>query len=71
MNIYGYAQNKDDLLSLRDVTIKATPEEIRKVAEFLLHCASMMERNTAWEHEHFNDYIKTSDFSSDIVVFAS
>lgn len=70
MNLYGHKQNADELLSLNDVTIQASPEELRNTAEFLLHCANSIEKDSSWEHEHLNDYLKTGDASSDIVVFA-
>lgn len=55
---------------LAEITLVATPEELRRIARFLEHCANGMEsRGKSWEHEHLSD--KDSYFvdSPHFVVF--
>jgi len=59
MKAFGYAETPetDTPLTLTEVTIAASAEELRKISEFLLHVASQMEEHgEKFGHEHFGDY---------------
>ncbi|WP_422656609.1 Imm32 family immunity protein [Noviherbaspirillum sp.] len=75
MKIFGY---KDEELNpadirpaeLAEITLHASPAELRKIAAFLNTCADGMEamgRN--WEHEHLSDRMKEFDSAPHFVVF--
>lgn len=40
---------------LGEVTLVSNPGELRKLAEFLRHCADAIDADRLWEHEHFQD----------------
>jgi len=44
---------------LEGVTLVSTPTELRRLADFLRHCADAIEADPLWEHEHFKDWIDT------------
>lgn len=73
MNTYGYAKQKDlnehGLMKMSEVTISATPEELRRISDFIAKCADEMEGSNASEHEHYCDYDEDYDESgSDLIV---
>lgn len=77
MKIYGYA---DDALAIEDlapvqlteVTLVATPDELRSIARFFEACAREMEvHGTSWEHEHLSDRDRAFEASPNLVVFNS
>lgn len=60
MNIYGHAaQHGDDDITpqqLAEITLCATPAELRVMAEFLSACAAEMERmGSDYSHVHLSD----------------
>lgn len=75
MKIHGYADEGLDIedivpAELAEITIVATPTELRRIARFLEACAIGMEtKGKSWEHEHLSD--KDSSFidSPHLVVF--
>ncbi|MBU2706792.1 hypothetical protein KCM76_12435 [Zooshikella marina] len=75
MNIHGYAdegQEPDEIVpaELAEITLVATPEELRRIAKFLENCANGMEaRGTSWEHEHLSDKDESFKDSPHFVVF--
>lgn len=75
MKIHGYADEGleiEDIVSaeLAEITLVATPEELRRIAKFLENCASGIEaRGTSWEHEHLSDNDRFFMGSPHFVVF--
>lgn len=75
MKIHGYADNGlaiADIVpaDLAEITLVATPEELRGIARFLEACANGMETGgKAWEHEHLSDNDPSFDGSPHFVVF--
>jgi hypothetical protein len=73
--IYGYANNElpiEEVVSteLAEITLVATPDELRRIARFLESCASGMEaRGRSWEHEHLSDKDHAFESSPHLVVF--
>ena len=69
MNIYGYTDEGLEIeeifpSELKEITLVASPTELRRIALFLENCATGMEaRGKSWEHEHLSDkdhYFKSS-----------
>jgi hypothetical protein len=75
MNLYGYSSvdNENlDLLSLRDVSILASSEELLALAAFFAKCAFEMQREESWDHAHFGDFFgNSSRLDVDIIVASS
>lgn len=75
MKIYGYADEEKDIEDivpdeLVEITLVASPEELRRIARFLEDCANGMEvRGKSWEHEHLSDKDKYFKDSPHFVVF--
>jgi len=72
---YGYAKqktSKDGLLELTEVSISATPGELRRIATFLEHCAGLIEQHgPKFGHEHLQDQQDLRPWNSsslDIIV---
>jgi len=71
MKIYGYSNNTTQApMELNEVTVSASPELLREMAEFLEKCAKGIEdSNEEWNHEYFESkHEKTSD-SPQLIVF--
>ncbi len=62
MKIYGYSERDlpiEEIVpdSLAEITLVASPAELRRIAEFLLEGAATMERMGAtYSHEHLSDW---------------
>jgi hypothetical protein len=75
VKIHGYAKEEQDAeniipADLAEITLVASPEELRRIAKFLELCADKIEINgTSWEHEHLSDQDKTFVNSPHFVVF--
>ena len=75
MKIHGYADeglgNDETVPSeLAEITLVASPEELRRIARFLEHCATGIEaRGKSWEHEHLSDKDRYFKYSPHFVVF--
>ena len=75
MKLHGYADEGlpiEDIApaELAEVTLVATPEELRRIARFLESCAHDMEaRGRSWEHEHLSDRDPSFESSPHFVVF--
>ena len=76
MNIYGHTKRKrsdgeEQPAALAEVTLVASPAELRRIAAFLLAGAQTMEQmGKSYSHEHLSD--KDSSFeSSPHLVIAS
>lgn len=75
VKIHGYADEgraSEDIVpaELAEITLVATPDELRRIAKFLVSCANGMEtRGKAWEHEHLSDSDHSFEGSPHFVVF--
>ena len=75
MKIHGYADEglgiEETVPSeLAEITLVASPEELRRIARFLGNCAIGMEaRGKSWEHEHLSDNDRYFEDSPHFVVF--
>ena len=76
MKLYGYAAGKahaGDLApsALAEVTLLATPAELRKIAAFLNAAAARMEvMGREYSHEHLSDNVRGFKRSPHFVVAA-
>ncbi|ARN21812.1 Imm32 family immunity protein [Piscinibacter gummiphilus] len=74
MKIYGYATGAQDAAlvsstALAEITLCATPGELRRMAQFMVACAEEMERmGEAYDHVHLGDRMKEFDGTSPHVV---
>ncbi len=77
MKIHGYANEGLAIeeivpVELAEITLVATPAELRRIAKFLENCANGMEaRGKLWEHEHLADKDRRFHGSPHFVVFNS
>jgi hypothetical protein len=75
MKIHGYSDNGLEIeeivpTELAEITLIATPEELRRIAIFLENCANRMEiRGKSWDHEHLSDKDNYFKDSPHFVVF--
>ena len=70
---YGFQEGDDDCpspLELSEVTFVANAATLRRVAEFLIHAAELLEQHgTSFGHEHFVEFCGgLPDGSSDVIV---
>lgn len=74
MKIYGYSSetNVDDEVipaALMEITLVASPTELRRIAEFLSSAATNMERmGDAYSHEHLSDWDRSFASAPHFVV---
>jgi hypothetical protein len=77
IKFYGYtdaglAEQQSTPLQLSEVTLSASPSELRSIAKFLMRAAEEIEQlGTEWEHEHLGDSEEGFDESPSFVVFNS
>ena len=75
MRLYGYKKDTlspDDIepSELAEITLLASPDELRKIARFLTSAADSIERHGKnWEHEHLSDVYQEFKDSSEFIVF--
>ena len=74
MRLFGYPDEGlpiEEIVSneLAEVTLNATPEELRRMAEFLSFCADEMDRmGVTYDHVHLSDRMKEFRKSPHFVV---
>lgn len=74
MKLHGYPDQDipiEEIVSaeLAEVTLVATPSELRRMADFLAFCASEMERmGVKYDHVHLSDHMKDFRLSPHFVV---
>lgn len=57
MKIYGYESEDSDLISLSEITLQLSLNELNDLALFLEKTAKLMEKHgDNFGHEHFNDF---------------
>jgi len=70
MKIFGYANHQVEPEyvvpeELAEITLSATPTELRRISEFLASCAAEMDRmGNTYDHVHLGDRMKEFDTSS-------
>jgi len=75
MKIYGYIDEeaiseKTGPKMLAEVTLAASPDELRSIASFLVSSAERMERmGASYDHEHLGDKQPGFDDPPHLVVF--
>jgi hypothetical protein len=75
VKIHGYANEglkTEEIVpvELAEITLVATPQELRRMAKFLENCANGMEtRGKSWEHEHLSEKDRLFENSPHFVVF--
>lgn len=68
MNIYGYENEDSDLISLDEVSLKVTLEELRGISKFIEHVIVQMEEHgDSFGHEHLSDFLQI-DTGPEIVI---
>ncbi|MFN7784433.1 MAG: hypothetical protein ACK5PG_17080 [Lysobacterales bacterium] len=71
MKLYGHPETRDgdSPHRLSEVALCASPEALRKIASFLHHCASEMERMGArYDHIHLSDRLPEFEDSPHLIV---
>jgi hypothetical protein len=74
MKLFGHSDftGEDDTVrptALAEITLDATPEELRAMAKFLSDCADEMDAIGArYDHVHLSDRIKSFEGSPHVVV---
>ncbi len=75
MKLYGYSSGRTDADelpvpdSLAEITLVASPGELRRICEFLSLAATNMERMGAtYTHEHLSDWDRSFESSPHFVV---
>jgi hypothetical protein len=74
MKLYGFTDTKqsDDVQApeaLVEVTLVATPAELRRIAQFLLEEASSMERlGASYSHSHLSDQDPEFEASANLII---
>ncbi|RYY82935.1 MAG: hypothetical protein EOO15_22230 [Chitinophagaceae bacterium] len=77
MKFYGYTdagleEQQPTPLQLSEVTLSASPSELRSIAKFLMRAAEEIEQlGNEWEHEHLGDSEEGFEESPSFVVFNS
>ena len=76
MKLYGYEPTDfiEDVrgAALAEVTLNASPEELRRMAAFLAACADEMERmGDTYSHVHLSDHMLEFEASPQFVVMRS
>ena len=70
MLICGYIRKKlkHNQIEMEEASIAAEPNELRKLANFILDCAEQIESEVGFDHEHFRDRYPEEEHKSDFVV---
>ena len=70
MNVYGYASDNDDIISLNEITLQASVDELNKLVDFLKNTIDLMEKHKEnFGHEHFSDFLKnSSEIDIEIII---
>jgi hypothetical protein len=76
MKLYGHADEglpveKMIPAAMAEITLCASPDELRQMAEFFVFCAAEMERmGSTYDHVHLSDHMKQFRSSPHLVVAA-
>ena len=69
MMLFGYSKNGDTLLEMAEVSLQASPHQLKSFAAFILKCADEMQKNPLWEHEHYSDNCESVSGACDFIIF--
>jgi hypothetical protein len=69
MKTFSFLKEGDTKLP-EQITFEINATELRELSGFLLQCATEIENDVEWEHEHFSDYIGRS-LECDLVIYNS
>ncbi|AUX92297.1 hypothetical protein [Mixta gaviniae] len=59
MEIYGYENEEGDLMSLQEMTLKVTVDELKILSSFIINTVNLMEEHKEnFGHEHLSDFTK-------------
>lgn len=68
MKIYGYESDDSDLISLNELTLQLSVDELNEFIEFLKSTAKLMELyGDKFGHEHLNDFYKKNG-NPDVII---
>jgi hypothetical protein len=62
------AGDNEQPIRLSEVALAAAPENLRRLARFLNHCAAELEANRLHDHAHFTDFEQGNEKSNVEVV---
>ncbi|MEM0675633.1 hypothetical protein AAHA48_21145 [Dickeya oryzae] len=69
MNIYGYESDDSELISLNEITLQLSIDELSDLLKFMENTLSLMKKHEDFGHEHFKDYIGNSSVNMpDIII---
>jgi len=70
LKIFSFTGENNSNVLPEQITLEIDVPELRKLAEFCLKCATEIEDDDEWEHEHLCDYLGC-ELDQDIVVYNS
>lgn len=69
MKIYGRTtEHAEALNEMREVSIVASPDDLRSIADFLIAQADAMLKEDHFDHVHYSDYVRAEQEQVEIVV---
>ena len=70
MKVYGYESDDSELISLKEITLQVTLNELNELVKFLTDTIGLINKhNSNFGHEHFNDFFRKSSSSNpDIII---
>lgn len=75
MEIHGYTKEERGAeglipVALAEITLVASPAELRHIPQFLENCANGIEKyGKTWSHEHLSDQDKSFESSPHFIVY--
>ncbi|MDE1188710.1 MAG: hypothetical protein PW844_19965 [Pantoea sp.] len=68
MKIYGYENEDSDLVSLQEMSLQVSVDELKELSRFITHTINLMEEHgDKFGDEHFSDFIKSTKHP-DIII---
>ncbi|WP_338560830.1 hypothetical protein [Erwinia sp. E_sp_B04_7] len=68
MKIYGYENEDSELVSLQEMSLQVTIDELKELSSFIDNTINMMEKNgDKFGHEHFTNFMKSKQYP-DIII---
>jgi len=68
MKIYGSENEDSELISLQEISLQVTIDELKELSTFIDNTINMMEKyGDKFGHEHFSDFIKSKKYP-DIII---
>jgi len=71
MKLYGYCtKEQEQAAELQEVTVMATPEELKSISEFFAEAAKELEKKNEEAHLHYQDFKNPGDYQiPDIIAY--